>query len=82
MLNKKFISVIKRELRDKLMSKAFIISTLLIPVFMFGIIAVQSVLIAYEGDEGTTVEIVTDSDILTNKFASYMAEQGFVQDSS
>ena len=68
MLNKKFVSVIKRELREKLMSKAFIISTLLLPVFMFGIIAVQSLLIAYEGDEGTTIEIVTDSEFLTGKF--------------
>lgn len=82
MLNKKFISVIKRELREKLMSKAFIISTLLLPVFMFGIIAVQSLLIAYEGDEGTTIEIVTDSEFITNKFSEYLAEQDFVKDSS
>jgi ABC-2 type transport system permease protein len=82
MFNNKLFSIMKRELRDKLMSKTFIISTLLLPVFMFGIIGIQSALISYGGDEGTTIEIVTESDLLTNKFAGYMSELEFVKDSS
>ncbi len=82
MINKKVLSVMKRELREKLMSKTFIISTLLLPVFMFGIIGVQSALVAYGGEEGTTVEIVTDSELLAEKFADYMNNLDFVKDSS
>ena len=82
MFNQKFVSIMKRELRDKLMSKTFIISTLLLPVFMFGIIGIQSALISYGGDEGTSVEIVTDSELLTNKFAEYIDELEFVKDST
>ena len=82
MFNKKILSVIKRELREKLMSKAFIISTLLLPVFMFGIIGVQSALVAYGGDEGTSVEIVTDSELMTEKFEKYFNDLDFVKDSS
>lgn len=82
MFTKKLISIIKRELREKLMSKTFIISTLLLPVFMFGIIGIQSALISYGGDEGTTVEIVTDSELLTEKFSTFIDELEFVKDSS
>lgn len=82
MFSKKLFSIIKRELREKLMSKTFIISTLLLPVFMFGIIGIQSALISYGGDEGTTVEIVTDSELLTEKFSTFIDELEFVKDSS
>lgn len=82
MINKKMLSIIKRELREKLMSKTFIISTILLPVFMFGIIGIQSALVAYGGEEGTTVEIVTDSELLTQKFKDYMDDLDFVKDSS
>lgn len=80
MINGKVISVMKRELQDKLMSKAFIISTILLPVFMFGIIGIQTLLISYKGDADTVVEIISQNDYLTAKFENSISELQVVKD--
>ena len=80
MINYRIAAVIKRELREKLMSKSFIIMTLLVPVFMFGIVGLQVLMVAYKGDKGTRLELVTESDSLTGRFREYLAAQDFIQD--
>lgn len=80
MFNYRIVAVFKRELREKLMSKSFILMTILLPVFMFGIIAVQGLLVTYEGDSGTKVEIVTESDDLTNLCERSFADLDFVNE--
>jgi ABC-2 type transport system permease protein len=82
MFNYRTLAVIKRELREKLMSKSFIIMTILLPVFMFGIIGIQTLLISYEGDSGSKIEIVTQSDEMINSVKEYLAEEEFVKDGS
>lgn len=57
MLNRRTLSIIKRELRVKLFSRTFIIMTLLIPVFMFGILALQTFLFHFT-DSGNSFLIV------------------------
>jgi ABC-2 type transport system permease protein len=79
MLNFRILAVIKRELREKLMSKTFVFMTILLPVLMFGIIGVQAFLQTYEGDQNTTIEIVTESQELTASFQSEFSNADFVK---
>ncbi len=66
MFNKRILAIIKRELREKLMSKAFILMTLLFPLLMFGGIGIQALL---RGDEGNSnVVLITDTQTLLEAF--------------
>lgn len=82
MYNYRILAVIKRELREKLMSKAFIFMTLLMPLIMFGIMGLQALMALYQGDKGTTIEIVTESEELTGKFEKAFSNLEFVKDGS
>ena len=65
MLNKRILAVIKRELREKLISKSFIFMTLLVPGLIFLIIGVQTLLYTNQ-EKNLSIEIVSDSPDLTN----------------
>ena len=65
MFNKRTLGIIKRELRARLLSRSFILMTVLIPVFLMGILAVQTFLIKYHGDEKYSLEIITNQPGLT-----------------
>ena len=82
LFNYRILAVVKRELREKLMSKAFIFMTLLMPVIMFGIMGLQALIALYEGDKGTKIEIVSESDDLTIAFKEAFAGLEFVKDRS
>lgn len=82
MFNYRTLAVIKRELREKLMSKSFIIMTILLPVFMFGIIGVQTLLVTYEGDSGSKIEIVAPNDEIIQDVAEYVSSEDFVKNGS
>ncbi|MEW6508443.1 MAG: ABC transporter permease [Bacteroidota bacterium] len=66
MLNNRIIAVFKREVKERVISKGFIIMTLLLPLFMFGIIGIQ-VLLMKEGSTEFNVTVVAESIDLTNK---------------
>jgi ABC-2 type transport system permease protein len=59
MFTKRTISVIKRELKEKLFSKSFLLMTFLIPVFMFGILGLQTFLLSYQGDKDTKIQVIS-----------------------
>jgi ABC-2 type transport system permease protein len=80
LLNNRTIAIIKRELREKLMTKSFIIMTLLIPLFMFLMIGLQMLFALYQGDKGTRIELITESESLTDSFKKYLTEQDFIRD--
>jgi len=66
MLNYRILGIIKRELREKLLSKSFILTTVLFPVFMFVIAGVQALLVT---DEATSkLHIVCQNQNLTQAF--------------
>jgi len=79
MFNYRTLAVIKRELREKLMSKSFIFMTILLPVFMFGIIGIQTLLVTYEGDSGSKIEIVAGSDEILTGVKEYIDMEDFVK---
>jgi ABC-type Na+ efflux pump permease subunit len=73
MLNYRTLAVIKRELREKLMSKSFIISTILLPLFMFGILGFQTLLFSYEGGNKVVLQMITESPDLTAKLEAELS---------
>ncbi len=82
MLSYRILAVIKRELREKLMSKSFIFMTILMPVIMFLILGLQTLMVLYQGDKGTKIEIVTESAELTNACKKLFPGLDFVKDGS
>ncbi len=79
MFNRRTLAIIKRELREKLMSRTFIIMTILLPLFMIGILAFQTFLYSYEGDSNTNLIIATDSDSLKAEMEKEFDQLPFVQ---
>ena len=79
MFNKRTIAVIKRELKNRLFSRTFILMTLLIPLFIFGILAFQTYVMTYEGNEKTNLELVTEKDSLTQKVNSEFDSLSFIK---
>ena len=61
MLNRRTLTVIKRELKVRLFSRTFIIMTLLIPLFMFGILGLQTYLLNYSGAENALLIVASES---------------------
>jgi len=82
MFSKKTLIVIKRELRDKLFSKTFILMTVLIPVFLFGILGIQTFLMSFESDSGSQLEIISENIELTEKLQSAFNEAPIVKSGS
>lgn len=82
MFNRRTLAVIKRELREKLLSKSFILMTLLIPVFMFGILGFQTWMMTYEGDSGSKLEIISGNDEINENIQKEFKDADFVKDRS
>lgn len=61
-LNKRTLTVFNREIKEKLLSKSFIIMTLLIPVFMFGILAFQTYVMTYEGKDKINIQVISPNE--------------------
>ena len=70
MFNKRTLGIIKRELRSRLLSRSFILTTVLIPIFLIGILVVQTFLMRFQGDEKYNLEIVTAKPELTKALNS------------
>ena len=80
MLNNRIIAIIKRELREKLMSKAFIVMTIMVPLFMLLIMGMQMLIMLYQGDKGTRIELITQSESLTDRCREYLSKLDFIKD--
>ncbi len=78
MLNNRILAVIKRELREKLASKAFIIMTLLMPILMLGLGGLSSLFV--QMGSTTYLTVVTENKNLTDNFKSVMDKYDFVKD--
>ncbi len=77
MLNYRVLAIIKRELREKLFSKAFIILTLMIPglIFVFG--GVQALLYSTES-KGLKFDLVVENSGLLGDFQNEFSQKDFV----
>ncbi|RJP66327.1 MAG: ABC transporter permease [Ignavibacteriales bacterium] len=79
MFNYRLIAIIRRELREKLFSKSFILMTLLIPVFMFGIIGIQALLMAVGSEEKSSVQIIAGNEEIYNRIEKEISQLEFVK---
>jgi ABC-2 type transport system permease protein len=78
MFNYRILALIKRELKEKLLSKTFIIMTLLLPLIMFGGIGIQILL---HGDEGkSSVAVISESQTLTESFQKELLTSDFMKE--
>jgi ABC-2 type transport system permease protein len=82
MFNRRTLAVVKRELRTRLLSKSFILMTTLIPVFLFGVIAVQTFIYKYEGDEKAVLHVISESEEIISDLKSAFEESDYVKSGS
>ncbi len=66
MFNFRTKAVIKRELKEKILSKTFILMTLLLPLFMIGLLAFNTFLFFYTGEDSAKLIIISESPELTS----------------
>lgn len=79
MLNNRIIAIFKREVKERVISKGFIFMTILLPLFMFGLIGVQ-VLLMKEDSTKFNVNIVSESNELTLKLENELKNTDAVKD--
>jgi ABC-2 type transport system permease protein len=79
MFNRRTLAVLKRELKNKLFSKTFILMTLLIPIFIFGILGFQTFIMTYQGNDKTNLVLITEEPNLTQKIKTDFDSLPFVK---
>ncbi len=79
MTSKKMLVILKRELKSRLLSRTFILMTILIPVFLLGIFGFQSFLLSFESDSGTKLLVITQSALLKDKLSHEFDSLEFVR---
>ncbi|MBS3944658.1 MAG: ABC transporter permease, partial [Melioribacter sp.] len=79
MLNNRIIAVFKREVKERVISKGFIIMTILLPVFMFGLIGIQ-VLLMKEDSTKFNVTVISESNELTLKLENELRSTDAVKE--
>ena len=72
MFNFRTLAIIKRELKEKLLSKTFILMTILLPVMMFGFIFIQTYVMNYQGGDKDKIVIASFSDEITSRLTTEM----------
>lgn len=73
------LTVIKRELKDKLYSKTFVFMTLLIPGIILLSMGLQTLFMSIDGDEGTKIKIITESTKIGDKVKTKLDDLPFVK---
>lgn len=79
MLNNRIMAVFKREVKERVISKGFIIMTILLPVFMFGLIGIQ-VLLMKEDSTKFNVTVISESNELTLKLENELRSTDAVKE--
>ena len=80
MFNNRVFAVLKRELRERIMTKSFIISTLALPLIMVLIFGFQFLMLSMEGDKGTKLFLVSEVEEVTEELKRTFAKISWVKD--
>lgn len=67
MFNRRTVAVIKRELKSKLFSKTFIFMTVLVPLFMLGILSIQYFIYSLSEEQKSNIIVFTDNEEIRQK---------------
>jgi len=82
MFNRRTLTIIKRELREKVLSRSFIFMTLLVPVFIFIILGLQMALFNYDSNSTASIHVTCESSLLAAAVSSEFSKLPFVKDGS
>jgi len=82
MFNQRVFAVLKRELRERVLTKSFIIGTLAFPLITVAVIALQYVMRKLDDDKGVKLKILTENIYLQNTIHENFKKQEWVKDSS
>ena len=80
MFNYRTLSIIKRELKARILTKKFIFMTLCIPFMMILIFGLQAFVITFEGEEEANLKIISESEIVTDNLIEEFSEKEFVKE--
>ncbi len=72
MINRGLFTVYKMHIKQQLLSKAFVVATLLMPVVMFGIIFIQAALMNISGAEKSHIYITSDDQNLLSSIEAQL----------
>ena len=61
MFNRRTLSIIKRELREKVLSKSFIVMTLLVPAILFISLGIQMTLLNYDSNTKASLQVTCET---------------------
>jgi len=78
MINYRVLAVIKRELKERLFSKTFIVMTLLIPGLIVFMVGIQALLYSTES-KNLKFELITENPDLISKFEDEFKHENFVK---
>ena len=78
MFNFRVLAVIKRELMEKLFSKAFITMTLLVPGLIFVMLGIQALLYSSE-KKNLRIDIISESNELTTAFQNDLLNSDYAK---
>ncbi len=81
MFNNRVLAVFKREVKERVISKGFILMTVLLPVFMFGLIGIQAYLYTEQSTK-YNLDIISETQDLTQRMqddfmSSNMAKENY-----
>lgn len=74
MFNRRTLAIIKRELKSKLFSRTFIFMTVLVPLFMLGIFAIQYFIMSLSEEQKSKIVVVTDSEEIKSKLENELSK--------
>lgn len=74
MINYRSKAIIKREIRQQIFTRKFIIMTLSLPIFMLLMIGLQAFIVSFERDEHTSILVLTESADIRNLLEARFAE--------
>ena len=78
MLNYRILAVIKRELREKLISKTFIFMTIFFPILLFGMAGLQALIFSDKSSD--KIDIVSETEALTNALQNELMKSDLTKD--
>ncbi|MBN2571992.1 MAG: ABC transporter permease [Ignavibacteriales bacterium] len=82
MLNKRILTLIKREVKAKMMTKGFIISIILVPILFIIIMSLPTLLMSYEREGLVKMEIISDSEEIISNLENVFVNDNYIKDTT
>jgi len=74
MFNQRMLSILKRELKDKILSRTFIIMTLLVPLFMVIILALPTYLMTMDKNDNFNITVITENNKIADNLKTELGK--------